>query len=627
MKNDMANIGGPVGGRFAALVVLALLAVTIVTGSGAVGLAIGLTTALWTAGHAVVGPMMADYLALSRMASEYRLKAGRLFADELVDRLTHDVFRVAREALDDASGRVAARGPIARAQAGIAAVERALRETRASRERVDGDRAPLLVGGVAQALGPDSGVMRLYGDPLALPGWLPAPLQRVLLHVGRVLDDVRLLHNLQIEWSVLLFTLWARALLVCFAPTLAALSLAPVPLAGGSAEPGDAVWALAAAWAVVCALQAPRVARAALDRTPEAARTRRWLLVVEVPLACALAVCAPSWMAVAFAAGWTNWWQRQWNDPLEPAEFSWLRLAVFVAATVTAQATGLAVAGEPVGDAAVEIAIALAAIGVIGGSYGAILPVSASVLAQSVGGAIVCCPREGRTASRRIERSIGELLAAADAIDSERAPGDGAARQDAVALRDVARQLRLREDLRERAIGKAQSRLESLLGEALRSAGTMADSTAARRLVTEAAARGEEEPVTFSDPSISPRAFRDAKVTSRKVARTLRRLVMRCATEARAHGAGPLETIVRVADGRVVLRFANGLRATPAPVGRGSGGHELRTLAEALPGGELRHRGAVDSRFVEGAGRYDVYGVEVAFDQGALEIEEGAGER
>jgi hypothetical protein len=57
--------------------------------------------------------------------------------------------------------------------------------------------------------------MTLYQDPLSLPHWIRGPrLRDALMRLGAVLDGVRLLHDAQIEWSVLLFTMWARLVLV-----------------------------------------------------------------------------------------------------------------------------------------------------------------------------------------------------------------------------------------------------------------------------------------------------------------------------------------------------------------------------------------------------------------------------
>lgn len=106
-----------------------------------------------------------------------------------------------------------------------------------------------------------------------------------------------------------------------------------------------------------------------------------------------------------------------------------------------------------------------------------------------------------------------------------------------------------------------------------------------------------------------------ATISSRSHAKTLSRLVVCCALESRIHGAGQVETLVRLDGDRIVLRVANALSPDRSPAGRGRGEREIEALALALPAGQLRHRGRTDSRFIEGTGAYEVYGVEVTFDR------------
>jgi hypothetical protein len=589
------------------------------TGSDVVVVLVALAVVSLGVGYEVAGIVVSNFRDLWGAIAERQLRVGRNQSDELIDALTHDPFRAAREALDAAGARVGTSASFESALQGMESIESDLRATSASRgdARADTFRS-LLLGGVASEMKETAHMTKRYGDPLTAPAWLPPRPRDVLVRVGLVLDDIRLLHNAQVEWSILLFTLWARAFLIGLAPLLPSLSFAPVPLSGGFGA-DDLPWLLASVWAAGCALIAPRIADFTMERTPRAARARKMMLAVELPLACAVTILNPSWMVVAFAAGWTNWWQRQWNDPLEPAEFNWPRLGAFVVVVVVTQAIGLAIDGVAAAEAIGEVLVTIAVIGIIGGSYGAMLPLSASVTAQMLAGAIVGRQRAARTARTRIEQSISDLLAAADVIEAAAAPDDPVARRDALVLRDVARQLRLREDLADRILRRTPLGLESLLDDALRTAGTMADTWKAGRLREEAASEQLPEPVTFQTASIAPKALRQAKLADRSRAKTLRRLVIRCAMEARVHGSGEVETLLRVEEEQLVLRVANAEAPRPAPSGRGRGRRELTSLARSLPGGDLTRRERVDSRFIDGTGAYELFGTEIRFDMSVLE--------
>src|ERR1019366_690311 len=99
---------------------------------------------------------------------------------------------------------------IVSALAAIEGLERSIRETTSVRAQRRAHRSRP-VGGLApkNSYHPDDDPMTLYQDPLHLPDWIRGPRTRdALMRIGAVLDDVRLLHDAQIEWSVLLFTVW-----------------------------------------------------------------------------------------------------------------------------------------------------------------------------------------------------------------------------------------------------------------------------------------------------------------------------------------------------------------------------------------------------------------------------------
>jgi len=602
-----------------ALTGVATAGVAFATGSGLAALLLGLACVAWGVGRAVAVLIVTGYQEVTDLTARRLARAARHYADELLDARTHDPFRGAADALHRARGRGVTDQPaIDRAMTSIEAVDAALRETSTARRVGRRENEASLFGGVASEHRGAIEVTRLYGDPLTLPGWLRPGPRDALLRVGRVLDDVRLLHSMQLEWSVMLLTLWARAILVGLSPLLGAVAFAPLPLDDGF-EFATVPWLLAAGWAAGCALIAPRTARLVLSRTDAGHAARRVLLAVEVPLACVTAVLFPAWTVVVFAAGWTNWWQRQWNDPQAKAEFSWSRLGIFLAVVVSTQVAGLVLHGVGAGGALIEVLAALAAIAVVGGSYGAMWPVSAAVLVQIVGGALFKRRDAIRSVGRRLDGPIDDLRAAARAIEVAE-PGNEGARADADALRGVARQLQLREAVADRSRRRTPLDVEALLESALRDGGTMQESPVGERMVADAAGAGEAEPVTLALPSISPESLRTARFASRSYARTVKQLVVRCAMEARTHGTGVLQTILRPEGEELVLRIAN--RPAPSPStgrrGRGRGRRELVGLAESLPGGELRTHELLDSRFVGERGTYEVFAVEVAFDRTAL---------
>ncbi len=454
--------------------------------------------------------------------------------------------------------------------------------------------------------------MKRYGDPANLPGWLPGARPRAaLLQIGRVLDDIRLLHSEAIERAVLMFTLWARALLLVLAPTLGALSFAPAPDLDGS-WPRLVPWVVALVWAIATALAAPRIGALAMEDSVAGLRTRRVLLAVELPLAVALALTHPGWPAVAFAAGWTNWWQRLGPTPAVP-DFSWPRLAAWVSVTAGAQAAGLILgAGDVVWWAAVlEVAVTLGVIAVIGGSYGAMLPVSASV----AGRVLLSGARHRRLAAGDAQRIIDDIAEAmtlaADELTrvADRRPADAAAADVLRRAVDTMRPVASAPDRR------GPATLGALVTAALVEGGHDMWVEDPRALAAQARARAEGRPlpVVVQRPEFSSDDVASV-VVDEAVAATLHELLVACIVEARVHGARRVQTIVQRAEGRIEFRVAN--QPSPEPTrrrGRGRGGRTVTALAAALPGSGELFRGPTNYAFVGRQPAGVLFGVRFSF--------------
>ncbi len=533
-------------------------------------------------------------------------------ADETVDTRSHDSAARVRLVLSEYTPTDPA---VARAldalRGAFDAVEHRLEVTRRRREQWEAIGAPALVGGLASRA--DAGAeLKLYGDPANVPGWLTGRRARsALLQVGRVLDDVRLLHSNQIEWVVLTFTLWARALLLVIAPALGALSIAPPPDLDG--WPRVVPWIVVTAWALCTALVAPQIATLAMAESPQGQRARRVLLAVELPLAVAVALTTPGWPVVAFAAGWTNWWQRLGVQPAIP-DFSWTRLAAWIGVTVASQSAGLAIAGT---DAAVwrdglEVALTLGVIAIIGGSYGAMLPVSAGVTAR----VLISGTRHRRLADTDAQRVIDDVAEAMTRAADHLAD---------LTVRTAADEEA--EDVLRRAVdsmlatGAARPRDSSTLGAvvtaALAEGGHAMWSGDPRAAATQNRARreGRAAPVVVEQPAFASDDL-EGVVLRDEVAGTLQRLLVACIVEARVHGTRRVQTILRQEGTQIEVRVANAPNPQATHSGRGRGRREISALARCLPGGEEPFRGLTDRAFVGARGDGELFGVRFAFTVG-----------
>ena len=582
-----------------------------------VALVLGLVSAVAVISDLIAGLVLTRFRRADRGMTAHQSQIERMLADEFMDGSTHGWLGDAHEALVMARSRFArvADGAtdelriVAAALTTIREIEDDLRDSQGKRRDWEG-RPPSSTGAyAATAVVEDPDVlMKLHSDPANLPDRLGPRGRDVLARAGAVLDDVRVLNTPQTEWAVLLFTLWARAMLVCGAPLLASQSFGELPWQSG---PGwqDLPWALAAIWAIATALLAPRIATDVMRHDDEGARARRVLLAVEVPLAVAAIVCTPCWPVVAFAAGWTNWWQRP--------DFGWLRQAAWIAIVGSLLAAGMALRHADPAAVAAEFAIAMGVVALIGASYGAMLPVSASLMARTLVGGLLTPRRARDRADVRIGDSINHLLDAARAIE-QRSPDDPQAARDVGKLRESARMLGVRADVGDRWARRTPLGLDNLVDGALDDAGVMSNDPRAYLLLEQARLMGGPEPVTLDEPTFHQRRLARARFRERRHARALRLLVTEVVLEARRHGTGPLVTICRLERDRVLVRFANVTRPGPARPGRGNGAVDLRRLASSLPDGRIDTRGPVDGSFVDLPARAARFGVQLSFSTTAL---------
>lgn len=541
-----------------------------------------------------------------------RLAAVRLeHADETVDARSHDPFAHVGRLLEEYTPRVAS---VAASLQGLRdrlqQVERLLERSRVRRERWATTGPTEHIGGLAGES--DSGVdLKRYGDPANLPGWLSAARSRAaLLRVGAVLDDIRLLHSHEIEWAVLTFTLWARALLLVLAPALGALSFAPAPdVDAGTVRP--ALWLLALAWAVGSALAAPRIATLAMEESSLGLRARRVLLAVELPLAVALSLAWPGWPAVAFAAGWTNWWQRLGRSPVAPG-FSWTRLGVWIAVAVAAQSSGLVLAAGDVAwwHAVLEVAIALGVIAIIGGSYGAMLPATAGVAARVLFTGARTRRLAGTDAQRLIDDIAEAMTRAADELAAlaHRGPADEAA--EGVLRRAVDGMLPAATARRRRGARELGAIVTAALAEGGHD--MWVEDPRAVAAQDRADGAGQVRPVVVDQPAFATGGITDAVVDA-QTADTLHRLLVACIVEARVHGTRRVQTILSRDGDTVEVRVANQPNPRGSRRGRGRGVREIQALAGSLPGATALFRGATDRAFVGANGEGVLFGVSFTF--------------
>jgi hypothetical protein len=580
-----------------------------------VGVAVAFVVALLGVGNLVFEIVLARRAMVVAGLKEHLAEERGLGALDYLEEPTHGHLSLAAEALAATRSRMVTIGgfpadgleTIVAALQVIEGLEESIRETSAVRAlRRDRGRGRA-VGGLAakNSYHADGDPMTLYQDPSNLPDWIHGPhVRKAMRRLGAVLDDVRLLHDAQIEWSVLLFTMWARLVFVASAPLLTGATFGHAPLMGGL-EARDIPWLCEVVVATGTALAAPWIARTVMQRDDLGTETRRWLLALEVPVTVAALLATPCWPVASFAAGWTNWWQRP--------TFSWGKLAAWIVAVSACMAGGMVLAGVAPGRIAGEIAVAMAAIAVIGSSQGAMLPISATLLAQVIVGGLISPRSAQHRADEEISSAIRHLVKAAKVIDAWSPQGDVRAETDAGSLRDIAGVLAARSDTTDRWAGRAPLGLRTLLETALEKAvGARFSSPGALPNTREASHAAGSDTLMTLPPSFYADALGALRLKRRGHARSLSLLVVEIVEEARRYGSGAFETRCHRQDDRIVLRFSNRIRYGAIRHGRGTGQETLRNLAAEMPGCTIDWRGPVDGTFVDLPSAARRFGVEVS---------------
>jgi len=494
-----------------------------------------------------------------------------------------------------------------------------LDESRPLREALADDtgRLPVVGGHAARVPLRDGDPLKLYGAADAIPAALPRRAQRGLRQIGLVLDEVRLLHSAEIERTILIYTLVSRAALVCLAPLLGAWSAAPAPVAA-TGPIGDLVWAAMAAASLATAVRAPAIVEGVMEDSAAGARLRSRLLRVEVPLTAAGLVLCPAWTVVVFATGSTNWWQRQTLG----LEFSWRKFGAFVVAVVGLQQVGLAHAGVPLGSAAGETALALLALFVTGGSYGAMLP-----LAIATGMAVVI--GDSRRSLSAARRARDELLSCARALeataDSLRSisPDAPVAARAASTARQAAHQLERSADLLGRRGLFASQVLAELADEAVvRSYLPRSGSPALERLRLAAEDAGEAPPANAGEPIWTPSTLRHARLNSQTDARKVRAALEWALNESHRHGTASVRVLFAVENERLVMRVGNRMRPVEhqQPGLASEGDREFQRVVRRLPNGHPEHRGVASPSELGLSAGPDWYVVRASWSAKGLEF-------
>ena len=388
-----------------------------------------------------------------------------------------------------------------------------------------------------------------------LPYWLRERLVTLL----RSIDVVRLLHSPDIERRALIVTMWLRAAIVLAAPFAVDGSLTgQVPLAAGSTALADTVYYAIAAYAVVCALIAPRIADYTIGQP-----TRIWLFGVEQVLTVAAVVAAPCSPVAVFGAGAVNW--------LERPDWTLTRLLAWIALTYVPFAISSALLGVPAADIARRVRYRPVGDRADGrqlwpdvSCHGGDLPRSARRH----------CPlaRRGLLGRRHNARELANVIDLAEVSLSRLGTSDP----------DVQSALE--------GLARARSRIEDPR-EVLHRTSRVLWMLCSRAVTSVVPPLGSDEQARLSADAVvsHPPALDELIIVSSRVARRLERLIKRIALEAVDNGGrGLLMPRFRLlADGNIMMEIGNEL---PLP-GEDSTGFETGYLwldrwCAGIPGAE-----------------------------------------
>ena len=526
------------------------------------------------------GRIVQRALEVSRARAERRLESAEARRGAMVSR-THDWLRKVQNELEALAASSDA-SPVAvnAAEASVELLEGlrgSLDSTRTSRRQFKGGRVPI-VGGNAEA------ISKRLGGELKPYSWTPAHLmpgrfRGAATQTSMVIDEIRVLHNAEIERSVLLLTLVARAVLVLLAPLLGNWTRADTPVVA-TGPLANLVWLLAAVVSLGTMLAGPRVVDTAMSDGEEASRFRHRLLWIETPVALLALLLQPAWTVAIFASGWTNWWQRQTPG----LAFDWGKLTIFVVAVVGLQASGLALQSVPAGAAAVEIVVALLAIAITGASYGAMLPLTVATAIGVVVGDSARSIRVARVARAELLSCSRQLAVAAATIDAT-APEMPLARNAASMARKGAENLEREADLFGRRGALARQVFADLFDQAVAQS-TLNRPDSRQHLVASqaAAAAGDLPPPYAMEPILGSLVL--ARVRRRRDAHVLQRFLVNALNEASTHGTEGVRILARRRDDRLLVTVGNLPRSQSA--GAVSEGRSvLEHYASNLPGGRL----------------------------------------
>jgi hypothetical protein len=558
------------GGGIGALLALGVSAT--VVAPLALGVVLGITLLLG-------GKVRRRALEVSEARRARRLETAQAQRGEAVAR-AHDWMRNAQDRLEDFAAAGSDAEAVESAEQSIELLQGlrdSLDRSRASREQFKRGRIPV-IGGNADVISKRLG-SELKSYRWTPKHWVPPRFRGGVDQTTMVIEEIRVLHDAEIERSVFLLTLVARALLILLAPLLGAWTSAKTPVAATGAF-ADLVWLAAATISIGTVVIAPRAVDLAMTDSPTATRFRRRLLWIEVPIALAVLILQPAWTVVVFVTGWTNWWQRQTPG----LAFDWRKLAIFVAAVIVLQSIGLALQVVAIGPAALEVALALVVIAVTGGSYGAMLPVTIATAIAVVVGDGARSIRVARAARLELLACSNQLFRTAAVIDAT-APEMPLARNAASMARKGAENLEREAELFGRRGVLARRVLVDLFDQAVsRSALAREDSREYRDAAETAATAGEKPPAYAMDPLPDPVLM--AQIRERGDANALLHFLIAALNEASVHGTDGVRLLCRKRDDKLRVTVGN-MFDEKSIVVPNEGEHILRYYASKLPGGRL----------------------------------------
>jgi hypothetical protein len=535
----------------------------------------------------------------------------------LLDEPTHGSLAIAQKALVRARARLETGGEsragdlavLAAALVAVNELEQAILDSHAARAL--GARRPRFSLARLAAFDdqhPADDPLWLYQDPAHFPSWTLRPrLRRTVATLGAVLDDLRLLHTPEVEHEVLVFTLRVRALILFAAPWCGPFSSGVTPDARGRG-PDRRPWTAACCLSLLTAATAPVLANVVIGSGTRATAARATLLCVEVPVALAAVFTTPSWPIAVFAVGGSNWWQRP--------RFHGGRLVLWMGAVAGGLGVGLG-RHHHGGRVLLRESVATFVVsGVIGDSYGALLPATTALLGRILASAVASPVRARREAAAQLALTVDQLVRAAEAL--RRDPRLDLMEVEALALVRVAAKLGSAATPSRRR-RRMPGLLKDELDDALTATGCAWSGSPHGALgVALSELADEPEPLTLLRASPYDDLVGSLRLRRRTDARGLRRVVRLVVAEAEHHGTGPLTTrFFREAD-RVVVRWANGIRTGSAQTGRGTGGIRLLGAVTAIEGATLDTRAQVDGGFVDLPPAARRFGVQISIPLAAF---------